>query len=422
MAKDENDWQAEFPYEPREFHVGSTIMRYVDVGPHSDSSPNRQRHLGQARATESDFVQSATDPRESSVIRENPDSREAPPAEKLNSLPNGTRDSGGHGNVHESSDLAADPQHDMGAQGETPSETTSQTVCQVETVNDSKSNYRAINGADEVENESGSRTLLFVHGNPTWSFYWRKLIGPLSHQYRCVAVDHVGCGRSDKPQKYRYTLEQHISNLVKLIQELDLRRITLVAHDWGGAIGLGAVTELTNRVDRIVLMNTGAFPPPYIPWRIRACRIPVLGTFALRGLNLFSLSALRMAVQKTDSLDHSAREGLVAPYDNWANRVAVDGFVKDIPASRRHPTWERLDRIEKNLVNLADRPVKLIWGMRDWCFRPECMERFQTHFPNADVTRLDDTGHYVVEESPDEVLHALQSFLRDTDGYSNSES
>ena len=110
--------------------------------------------------------------------------------------------------------------------------------------------------------EGSGEPLLMVHGNPTWSFYWRNLILALRDDYRTIAPDHIGCGLSDKPENYCYTLAQHIDNLVQLIRELDLTNITLLAHDWGGSIGLGAALELPERFSRIVLFNTAAFPPP----------------------------------------------------------------------------------------------------------------------------------------------------------------
>src|SRR5262249_12252675 len=118
--------------------------------------------------------------------------------------------------------------------------------------------------------EGAGQPLLFVHGNPTWSFYWRNLILGLRDQFRCVAVDHIGCGLSDKPQQYDYSLQQRIDDLVELVEPLELKQATLVAHDWGGAIGLGTVLRLPDRFGRIVLFDTGAFPPPFVPSRIAA--------------------------------------------------------------------------------------------------------------------------------------------------------
>jgi haloalkane dehalogenase len=94
--------------------------------------------------------------------------------------------------------------------------------------------------------------------------------------------------------------------------------------------------------------------------------------------------------------------------------VAVYRFVQDIPASPRHPTWQTLEMIEAGLARLANRPVLLIWGMRDWCFRPSCLERFRQHFPDARLLRLPDAGHWVVEEAPEEVAACLRDFLSST--------
>lgn len=259
--------------------------------------------------------------------------------------------------------------------------------------------------------EGAGPPLLFMHGNPTWSFYWRNLILGLRDRHRCIAVDHIGCGLSDKPQQYNYTLAQRIDDLVSLVEMLDLSDATLLAHDWGGAIGLGTVLRLSQRFSRIVLFNTGAYPPPFVPWRIAACRTPLFGTLAVRGLNAFARAALSMAVEKPERMTADVRAGLLAPYDNWANRVAVDRFVRDIPLSPRHPTWQTLEQIEAGLPSLADRPIQLIWGMRDWCFRPECLDRFIQHWPQAEVHKLADCGHYVIEDAHERIVPLVQTFL-----------
>lgn len=260
--------------------------------------------------------------------------------------------------------------------------------------------------------EGAGEPLLFVHGNPTWSFYWRNLVLGLRSGYRCAALDHMGCGLSDKPQEYDYSLPQRIDDLCKLIEQLDLRSATLVAHDWGGAIGLGAVQRLPERFSRIVLFNTGAFPPPFVPWRIAACRVPLVGMLAIRGMNAFARAALSMAVEKCERMTADVRAGLLAPYDNWASRVAIDRFVRDIPFSPRHPTWRVLERIETGLSALADKPIQLIWGMRDWCFRPECLERFIRYWPHAEVHRLEDCGHYIVEDAHERIVPLVRDFVR----------
>ena len=285
------------------------------------------------------------------------------------------------------------------------------------------SRYFDVGGARmHYVDEGAGEPLLFVHGNPTWSFYWRNLILGLRNSYRCIVVDHVGCGLSDKPQQYEYTLARRIEDVSRLVEELDLTGATLLAHDWGGAIGLGTVLKMQERFARIVLFNTGAFPPPFVPRRIAACRIPVLGTLAVRGFNAFTRAALSMATEKPERMTPDVQAGLLAPYDNWANRVAIDQFVKDIPFTPRHPTWQTLERIEAGLPTLADRPIALLWGMKDWCFHPGCLERFIKHWPNAEVHRLEDCGHYVVEDAHERIVPLLKEFLAKQSAIRNPQS
>ena len=256
--------------------------------------------------------------------------------------------------------------------------------------------------------EGDGKPLIMVHGNPTWSFYWRSLISGLQDRHRCVAVDHVGCGYSDKPQQYPYTLQQHTNNLVALLDHLDLQDATLLAHDWGGAIGLGAVLQRPDRFRKLVLFNTGAFPPHFIPFRIRLCRTPLLGRIGLRGFNLFARAAISMAVERP--LSSEAKQGLLAPYDSWGHRVAIWRFVRDIPMTRAHPTWETLERLEHGLRELQ-LPVDLIWGMKDWCFDTSCLHRFQKLWPHAETFPMKDAGHYVVEDAHDAILKLLRERL-----------
>ena len=255
------------------------------------------------------------------------------------------------------------------------------------------------------------QTVLCVHGNPTWSFMFRRILTDCSQHTRVIAVDHIGCGLSDKPQEYPYSLERHVGNLARLIERLDLQRVTMLVHDWGGAIGFGAALKVPTRVERFVILNTAAFPPPYMPWRIAICRTPWLGTFAIRGLNLFARAALTMALNRLSALERPVAAGLIAPYRDWNSRVAIARFVQDIPRRKSQSTWQLLSKIEQGLGLFANRPIRIVWGMKDWCFRPECLERFEQVFPQAVTKRLDDVGHYVMEEAPEEVISSVRDCL-----------
>lgn len=260
--------------------------------------------------------------------------------------------------------------------------------------------------------EGQGAPLLMVHGNPTWSFAWRRLVKQLSKSYRVIAVDHMGCGLSDKPQDYPYTLATHIANLKTLIQELDLQDITLFAHDWGGAIGMGAAVDLPERFSKFVLMNTAAFRSQEIPLRIAVCRIPLLGAWGVRGLNLFSSAAIKMAVEKHERMTAEIKAGFLGPYNNWQNRVAVHRFVQDIPLKPSHPSYDTLVHVEEGLAQFQGHPLLLIWGERDWCFTTNFLDEFERRFPQAETLRIPDAGHYVFEDAHEVMLPRIEQFLQ----------
>jgi haloalkane dehalogenase len=253
--------------------------------------------------------------------------------------------------------------------------------------------------------------IVFVHGNPTWSFLWRHAISSFSGQNRCIALDHIGCGLSDKPQAYPYRLAQHVANLTRLIESLELSNITLVVHDWGGAIGMGYAVRNPQRIARLVVLNTAAFTGGRAPLRIRACRTPLLGPLAVRGFNAFARAATVMATEQRGGLAPEVRLGLLAPYDAWSSRIATLRFVQDIPLGPRHPSWATLVEIERGLEHLRGIPMSLIWGARDWCFTLAFLEEWRRRFPNAEVHVAERAGHLVIEDARDDVLAWMRSFF-----------
>jgi pimeloyl-ACP methyl ester carboxylesterase len=256
------------------------------------------------------------------------------------------------------------------------------------------------------------RAVLMLHGNPTWSFYYRNIIAALREQHRCVVPDHMGCGLSDKPQDYPYTLEQHISNLRSLVERLELKEIDLILHDWGGAIGMGLAMQIPERIRRIVVLNTAAFLSPKIPFRIDICRTPVLGDIAIRGMNAFARAALVMAVNHRERMTPEIKAGLLAPYDSWENRIAILRFVQDIPMTPRHPTWKLMQQIEAALPQFKERKMLICWGMKDWCFDPSFLKTWREKFPAAEVHEFDDAGHYVLEDAWERIAPKISEFLR----------
>jgi haloalkane dehalogenase len=263
--------------------------------------------------------------------------------------------------------------------------------------------------------EGTGPVLLMVHGNPTWSFYWRNLIQALRPRYRVIVPDHIGCGLSDKPQDYPYRLQNHIDNLGKLIEHLDLREITLLAHDWGGAIGMGAAVAAPARFARFVLFNTAAFRSQEMPLRIRICRAPGgVGRFLVRGLNGFLRGALVMGLSDHARLTPAVHSGYLAPYNSWANRIAIHRFVLDIPLDPSHPSYQTLQQVENGLAQFRDHPVQLVWGMRDWCFTGRFLDRFRDFFPQAEVQRFEDAGHWVIEDAHERIIPLVERFIERT--------
>ena len=261
---------------------------------------------------------------------------------------------------------------------------------------------------DEGEGE----VLLFLHGNPTWSFYYRSLIQNFQGRYRCVAPDHIGCGFSDKPQDYSYTLTTHIDNLEKLVGFLGLKNITLMVHDWGGAIGMGLAVRKPELIKRLVLFNTASFLSMDIPLRIGLCRMPLLGTILIRYLNLFVRGVLRFGLKRRKRLTQNVRAGYLAPYDTFENRIANLKFVQDIPMEQTVPSYSVIQYIERNLKQFDGYPILIIWGIEDFCFNIKFLNKWREIFPRAEVREVCNAGHLVVEDASDEIIPWIEGFLR----------
>jgi len=261
--------------------------------------------------------------------------------------------------------------------------------------------------------------VVMLHGNPTWSFYYRNLVLALRDRYRCVVPDHVGCGLSDKPPdlRYPYTLERRVADLTALIDHLRLDRdVTLVLHDWGGMIGTAWAARFPERVKRLVVLNTAAFHLPKskrLPLSLWVGRNTVIGALLIRGLNLFCRAAARWCVTRRP-LPPAVRRMYLAPYDSWAHRVAVLRFVQTIPLRPSEPGYDIVSATEERLPLLRDRPVLVCWGMRDFVFDEHFLAGWEEHFPGAEVHRYADAGHYILEDAAEEVGLRIEEFLART--------
>ncbi|PID56461.1 alpha/beta hydrolase [candidate division KSB3 bacterium] len=279
-----------------------------------------------------------------------------------------------------------------------------------------KSNYFDLDGLRYHYLDEGPReaqALVMLHGNPTWSFYYRTLIPALTKAYRVIVPDHIGCGLSDKPQNYTYTLDQHIHNLERLLSSLGIKTLSLVLHDWGGAIGMGYAVRFHEYVRQFVILNTAAFSVPVMPLRIEICRVPFIGEMIVRGCNGFAKAALRFATSQPQRFTPQVKSGYLAPYNSWKNRIAVHRFVKDIPMNARHPSWGTLKRIEQELPRFRNHPMLILWGEDDFCFTvDDVLPEWQIRFPQAETHLLKNAGHYVVEDAHERLLPLIEEFLQ----------
>ncbi|MGH2742265.1 MAG: alpha/beta fold hydrolase [Solirubrobacteraceae bacterium] len=262
------------------------------------------------------------------------------------------------------------------------------------------------------EGPADAPPLLFLHGNPTWSYLWRRPIAELSAGgHRCVAFDHMGFGRSEKPPRLSaYTLERHVDNALAVIDELDLNEVTLVAHDWGGPIGLGAMLERLERLRALVLMNTWAWElPSWLPPFIREFRTEGLGEILALGGNLF-VESIPGGMARRDP-DPVMMEAYRAPFPDYWSRTGTLAFQRDIPLTERDRSAPLMAAIHERLPRL-EVPVLLVWGMRDPVFQPVFLDQWREVFPQAKTAELEDASHFVVEDRPDAVTGAIEEFLR----------
>ena len=263
-----------------------------------------------------------------------------------------------------------------------------------------------------VEEGQGSPVLM-LHGNPTWSYLYRRITPPVARAgYRALAVDHMGFGRSDRPPGHqRYTLRRHVDNLVAFIRALDLRDITLVMQDWGGPIGLGAAVEEPDRVARLVIMNTwiGVLPegirlPFHAPFRERG-----LGELLALGANLF-VEAM-FAGMRPESATPLVAAAYRAPFPDYYSRVPILAFARDIPVGEDHPTAPYMTDLGSAVADLR-RPTLLVWGMKDSVIPPPILEGWKSLYPHADVLELPNARHYLQEDEPETISERLVAFLR----------
>ena len=271
--------------------------------------------------------------------------------------------------------------------------------------------------------------VVLVHGNPTWGYLYRNFIPPLVKAgYRVIVPDHLGFGRSDKPDMPElYRIPRHAERFEALLESLDLHDATVVPQDWGGPIGLAWAGQHPERVGGLFILNTFAHKPTFDykpPLALTLFRTRGIGEFLVKGLNIFVRGFLfRQGVVQRDRLTGIVRRAYLAPHRTWSSRTAVLVFPREIPVTPDAHLSPYLAGVEDRLHRLKDRPVFIAWAMKDPVFTPNFIDLFwRRTFPHAEVMLLTDAGHYLQEDAHEEIVRGLLRFLGSTKASTGEEA
>jgi len=270
-----------------------------------------------------------------------------------------------------------------------------------------RSNYFDVNGQKMHYLDEGSgETILFVHGTPSWSFDYRNIIKALSAQYRCIAIDHIGFGLSDKPEKYDYSVQNHCRTLERFILEKGLDHFTLVVHDFGGPIGFNFAIQYPEKIKKMVVLNSWLWSSKTDPDFIKLSKIlnsPLL-PFLYRYLN-FSPRYILPQSFGDKKLSRTLLKQYTKPFANKTQRNGALGFAKSLLNDQ---DW--FEELWQNRHPLETKPILFIWGMKDPVIKPKNLDKFLSGFPNAKVLKLETSGHFPQEEQPELVKEAILNF------------
>lgn len=263
--------------------------------------------------------------------------------------------------------------------------------------------------------EGKGETVLMVHGNPSWSFYFREVVKALSPTHRCIVPDHIGMGLSDRPgdSRYLYTLKSRVDDLDTLMAAVAPKgSVALIVHDWGGMIGMSWAVRHPERIKAIVALNTGCFrlpPEKPLPGLLKLIRSAV-GGMPIRASRFIRRWVLDACTAKK-RLAPEAADGYLSVCDGWNESRAIHRFVVDIPLSPGDPAWDMLVETESKLGAFKETPMLLPWGMKDWVFDETFLNGWISRFPKAEVKRYGDCGHFLLEDAPEAVVPLIRDFV-----------
>ena len=275
--------------------------------------------------------------------------------------------------------------------------------------------YEVIDGIRlHYVDEGSGPPILLVHGQPTWSYLYRKMIRPLvAAGYRCIAPDLMGFGLSDKPtDESAYTLGRHVELVTGLVEKLQLAGVTIVGQDWGGPVGLRYAIDHQDNVRSLVILNT----------LVKITPVPLLFTFVFRNggfssflvrrLDLFRKIIFRRGWPFRRPLEAGVMEQYKMPHPTAAARAGIAAFPKMIPGNDRHPNAAYISQIDSVLRNW-DVPVLVMFSDGDIAFKPTEGQRIAEMVPDGRFQVVRNAGHYLQEDAGEEIAQRMVTFLRD---------
>jgi len=292
-----------------------------------------------------------------------------------------------------------------------------------------KPNYVTVNGlrlhyVDEApRGKPDAEPIVMLHGNPTWSYLYRNFVPPLLEAgYRCVVPDHLGYGKSEKSiDRGEFLLKRKIESFTDVMDQLDLRDITLVMQDWGGSIGLGYAVEHADRIKRLIIMSTWAFvfpedvPDEAIPPLLAMCRKPEIGETMLLAYNVFVEGFLPLAIIRKEKITPQLMEAYRAPFPDYNSRIPTMA-IQDVPLRSEQPSYPTMKAVQEKL-DVLNVPTCLIWGEDDHVFPPDAVVPvWQGIYPHSELHMIPRAGHFLQEDAPEEICEVIKDFLKRTDG------
>jgi pimeloyl-ACP methyl ester carboxylesterase len=271
-----------------------------------------------------------------------------------------------------------------------------------------QSNYFDINGHKlHYIDEGHGETILFVHGTPSWSFDYRNIIKKLKTDYRCIAIDHIGFGLSDKPEHYNYSTQNHSKTLERFVLERQLDNITLAVHDFGSAIGLNFAIRHPEKIKNLVILNSWLWSSKTDPDFIKLSKIlkSPLMPFLYRYLNFSSKFVLPKSFGDHKLSNHLLKQ-YTQPFAGKTQRNGALAFAKSLLNDQDwfQELWDKRQAI-------SDKPTLFIWGMKDPVIKPHYLDKFQNGFINSNTVQLETCGHFPQEEQPEMVTKSIFDFL-----------